>query len=94
MIISSRTPEGQNNGCGVCGQQVVIEPSTFPTPDAPCPHCGHLLWFSKEDIASPRQSQLPVKLAKAEPVLALTEITDPEERDQAQYLFESFSVVD
>lgn len=42
--ISSRTPEGQPNTCPVCGKQVEIEPS-LPTGDAPCPHCGCLLWF-------------------------------------------------
>lgn len=43
-IISSRTPEGQPNSCPVCGRRVVIEPSK-PPGEAPCPHCGHLLWF-------------------------------------------------
>jgi hypothetical protein len=44
MIPSSRTPEGQPCRCPVCHREVRIEPS-FPTGDAPCPHCGHLLWF-------------------------------------------------
>jgi len=44
MTISSRTPEGEPNTCPVCGRHVHIEPST-PFSDAPCPHCGHLLWF-------------------------------------------------
>jgi mannitol/fructose-specific phosphotransferase system IIA component (Ntr-type) len=30
----------------MCGKPVVIEPS-LPTGDAPCPHCGCLLWFPK-----------------------------------------------
>ena len=42
---SSRTPEGQPNRCPVCGHFVRLEPSTPPA-DAPCPHCGHLLWFA------------------------------------------------
>ena len=44
MDISSRTPEGWPNQCPLCGQAITITPSpgTF---DAPCPHCGHLLWF-------------------------------------------------
>lgn len=45
MQISSRTPEGFHNRCPVCGKKVCIEPSTFPTRDAPCPTCGHLLSF-------------------------------------------------
>jgi hypothetical protein len=43
-VISSRTPEGQPNRCPVCGQPTRLEPSCL-TPDAPCPSCGHLLWF-------------------------------------------------
>src|SRR5438552_232687 len=45
MNISSRTPEGQPNRCPLCGQDLRIEPS-LATRDAPCPHCGHLLWFT------------------------------------------------
>jgi hypothetical protein len=44
MPIASRTPEGSPNRCTVCGAIVVIEPSR-PPGDAPCPACGHLLWF-------------------------------------------------
>jgi hypothetical protein len=44
MEPSSRTPEGEPNRCPVCGKPVVIDPSR-PPGDAPCPHCGHLLWF-------------------------------------------------
>lgn len=45
MLISSRTPEGEANQCPVCRAVICIEPSQ-PTGDAPCPHCGSLLWFS------------------------------------------------
>src|SRR3954452_22282213 len=48
MVISSRTPEGRPNLCPVCGSAVKIEPSD-PAGDAPCPHCGHLLWFTWKD---------------------------------------------
>jgi hypothetical protein len=55
-MISSRTPEGEPNRCPVCGRLVTIEPSRPPLDapdgspnhgpaDAPCPACGHLLWF-------------------------------------------------
>lgn len=44
--ISSRTPEGLPNTCPVCGADVRVEPSQ-PLGDAPCPCCGHLLWFLK-----------------------------------------------
>jgi anti-sigma B factor antagonist len=49
MVISSRTPEGQPNQCPVCGSLLNIEPSD-PAGDAPCPRCGHLLWFAWEDL--------------------------------------------
>ena len=44
MEPSTRTPEGEPNRCPVCGKDLRIEPSR-PPGDAPCPHCGHLLWF-------------------------------------------------
>src|SRR5262245_63759521 len=44
MTISSRTPEGSPNRCPVCGADFRTEPSR-PPGDAPCPQCGHLLWF-------------------------------------------------
>lgn len=55
MKPSSRTPEGTPNRCPICGKSVRIEPSSFPTHDAPCPHCGHLLWFAdaSDDLVAP-----------------------------------------
>jgi anti-anti-sigma factor len=50
MNVASRTPEGMPNLCPVCGSAVRIEPSD-PADDAPCPQCGHLLWFSWEDAS-------------------------------------------
>ena len=44
MVISSRTPEGEQNRCPICGSDVCIEPSK-PFGDATCPNCGNLLWF-------------------------------------------------
>jgi hypothetical protein len=46
MEPSSRTPEGEPNRCPVCGSAVRVDPSR-PPGDAPCPHCGHLLWFER-----------------------------------------------
>ena len=43
-FISSRTPEGEPNRCPVCHADIKVEPS-LPFGDAPCPVCGHLLWF-------------------------------------------------
>ena len=45
MTISSRTPDGDPNICSVCGHDFRLEPS-IETRDAPCPACGHLLWFA------------------------------------------------
>ena len=49
MSISSQTPEGQPDRCHVCGSEVKIE-SSGPATDAPCLRCGHLLWFTWEDL--------------------------------------------
>lgn len=59
MQPSSRTPEGDDNTCHVCGHAVRIEPST-PPGDAPCPHCGTLLWFAAGamDSINARQAAL------------------------------------
>lgn len=53
MNVSSRTPEGQPNHCPLCGKLVRVSPS-HPTHDAPCPHCGQLLFFvrDQEDTSS------------------------------------------
>ena len=61
MFISSRTPEGSPARCPLCGHDVQIEPSE-PSRDAPCPHCGHLLWF----VNLPSQAYLFDRLRKAE----------------------------
>src|SRR5579864_6191239 len=59
MEISSRTPEGIPNRCPVCRNEVKVDPST-PTGDAPCPHCGTLLWFVSTDDGSLMFSALAV----------------------------------
>jgi hypothetical protein len=47
-VISSRTPEGEPGECPICGLPCWLEPS-WPTNDAPCPQCGHFLWFATAD---------------------------------------------
>jgi hypothetical protein len=56
-MVSSRTPEGQPNRCAVCGHRCKVEPSSL-SPDAPCPSCGHLLWFPADAATrrAPRQA--------------------------------------
>ena len=51
-MISARTPEGSPNHCAVCGKQLVMESSVVPMRDAPCPHCGCLLWFHESGTTS------------------------------------------
>jgi anti-anti-sigma factor len=51
MVVSSRTPEGQPHHCPICGSDLRIEPSD-PAGDAPCPQCGHLLWFVSEHVGN------------------------------------------
>lgn len=48
MTISSRTPEGDPNACLICGNQFRLEKSIVGN-DAPCPHCGCLLFFDSSD---------------------------------------------
>ena len=50
MVPSSRTPEGSPNHCPICGTSLQLEPSQ-PAGDAPCPACGHLLWFLTPDLS-------------------------------------------
>ncbi len=64
MVISSRTPEGTPNHCPVCGNDLRLEPS-LPTLDAPCPHCGHLLWFRSDRASVMEQKAADVLLEVA-----------------------------
>ena len=48
MDTPSRTPEGVPGRCPICGAKVRLEPSA-PLSDAPCPNCGHLIWFAPSD---------------------------------------------
>lgn len=63
MVISSRTPEGDPNQCPICGHHVRIEPS-IDTRDAPCPSCGHLLWFAQHPsgAAIERAERQPIRV--------------------------------
>jgi anti-anti-sigma factor len=49
MVISSGTPENQPNRCQVCGSQLKME-AAGPSGDAPCSRCGHLRWFTWEEL--------------------------------------------
>ena len=55
MTISSRTPEGTPNQCPLCLAFICIEPSD-PPGDAPCPNCGHLVWFISSKLEIPAES--------------------------------------
>ena len=79
---TTRTPEGTPNRCPLCGNAVWVEPSRA-TGDAPCPHCGTLLWFAdvpegiepegvrpRADRARPRRPQ-PVRRRKRTVIAAI-----------------------
>lgn len=93
MVISSRTPEGDPNRCPICGCDVRLEPS-WPRRDAPCPKCGHLLWFSRPSNTAGEEARsagleaallkaVEARFGKAPPetrvaIMALTEQADLE----------------
>ena len=52
MTIFSRTPEGRPNRCGICGKRLRLSAS-WPASDAPCPHCGALVFFWPGETYSP-----------------------------------------
>ena len=66
MEPSSRTPEGDDNTCDICGHDVRIEP-TRPPGDATCPYCGALLWFGDNwlDVGTDVQAARQWQRAKA-----------------------------
>ncbi len=55
MQPSSRTPDGKDGFCKICGQCVRISPS-LSTGDATCPNCGVLLWLDTPDSSSNLQN--------------------------------------
>lgn len=71
MPISSRTPEGRDQRCTVCGTFSRIEPSS-PNDDAPCPACGHLLWFLPSVTDRVRKSPVRRRIPAAVTIVAFT----------------------
>jgi acyl carrier protein len=67
MKTPTRTPEGVPGNCPLCDAVICLEPSG-PVGDAPCPYCGHLLWFvqlagqvqyySAEDVPATRRQKI------------------------------------
>jgi acyl carrier protein len=53
VTISSRTPEGRDSRCPLCGAETAIEYSLAD--DATCPNCGSLLWGEEATAARLRQ---------------------------------------
>lgn len=62
MITSSRTPEGEPRRCPVCGTETRIDPSESPG-DAPCPACGHSLWFREISLSEADSQAIVVRFA-------------------------------
>jgi len=50
MDTSSRKLADTPDFCPLCGTVVIIAPATDPAKDAPCPHCGELLWFVRKRL--------------------------------------------
>jgi hypothetical protein len=66
MVISSRTPEGEDNRCPLCGHALRLDPSR-PPGDAPCPCCGVLLWFPApvvERLQAPATENIRYKVGR------------------------------
>jgi len=84
MSPASRTPEGELNQCPICGHEVRLEPSR-PPGDAPCPYCGHLLWFS-----SSKHSDAPSLQDVTDVFTAWTQVIAraPDDRYYEKLLFE------
>jgi hypothetical protein len=77
MTISSRTPEGESKRCRVCGKEPIVDPSTYPTRDAPCPHCGSLLLFGSPADASTTTRPSPEIQLSCCPVCGKEPIVNP-----------------
>ena len=67
MVVSSRTPEGLPSRCVLCGAENKLEFSD-PGGDAPCPSCGHLLWFSARLLGAFQNRLAGVLAARGEPI--------------------------
>jgi anti-sigma B factor antagonist len=50
MGVSSRNLENTPEFCPLCGGVVIVRPASVPAKDAPCPHCGELLWFVRKTV--------------------------------------------
>lgn len=48
MEVPSSVLEHTPDSCPFCGHAVIVEPASIPAKDAPCPHCGELLWFVRK----------------------------------------------
>jgi anti-anti-sigma factor len=60
--------------CPACGGEVVVGPSSRAG-DAPCPHCGHLLWFVRKSAgAAAVLTFLPGLMAGSESVTRINEV--------------------
>jgi anti-sigma B factor antagonist len=50
MEVPSGSLAGDADFCPLCGQVVIVGPAAVPAKDAPCPHCGELLWFVRKTV--------------------------------------------
>lgn len=85
MNISSRTPEGTPNECPVCQKNLCIEPSSA-FGDAPCPHCGTLLWFVKSPSGIRVFDQKDIPLRKQALIGVLASLWSRDSLDRVEFL--------
>ena len=85
MVISSRTPEGRPGRCPICGAALMVEPSD-PPGDAPCPHCGHLVWFTAAESGDATVLRLTRKFVGTEAIRRL--IASLDDRPMRRIVFD------
>lgn len=96
MAVSSRTPEGLPNRCPVCNSRVTVEPSSG-LGDAPCPACGHLLWFIVADgtLWVYKSDALPPAVkARLVPLLKKWPLESEDSLDQVEWWMEIEAALD
>jgi anti-anti-sigma factor len=50
MEVPSSTVGHTPDSCPVCGHVLIVEPTSVPAKDAPCPQCGRVLWFVRKTV--------------------------------------------
>jgi anti-anti-sigma factor len=76
MDVSSRILRITPDHCPFCGNVVIVGPASHPARDAPCPHCGKLLWFVRKTVGDVViLTFLPGLMSGGESVLRVDEVS-------------------